>query len=152
MPKLWATQVSQCLLLWMTFLNVDNSFKMRPPWSRHFWALFRVFLGIWKAIEDQDSTVFLFLIHLSPPSTFMYHRLWDLLTVNICKVLWCKTQPGQLNGLCDWLDFSSGHDHMNCEIKPCIGLYADSVEPAWDSLTLPQSCSFALSFSLKISK
>ena len=39
------------------------------------------------------------------------------------------------------LDFSLGHDLMVCEIEPCIGLHADSVEPIWASLspTLPLS-------------
>ena len=33
------------------------------------------------------------------------------------------------------LDFSSGHNLMNCEIIPCIQLGADSMEPAWDCLS-----------------
>ena len=32
-------------------------------------------------------------------------------------------------------DFSSGHDLTVCGIEPHIGLYTDSVEPAWDSLS-----------------
>ena len=36
---------------------------------------------------------------------------------------------------CLTLDFSSGHDLMVCEFKPHIGLCADSVAPAWDSLS-----------------
>ena len=39
------------------------------------------------------------------------------------------------------LDFGSGHDLTVCEIEPHIGLCADSVEPAWDSLSL---CPFRL--------
>ena len=35
------------------------------------------------------------------------------------------------------LDFGSGHDLMTQELKPHSGLCADSVEPAWDSLSLP---------------
>ena len=33
------------------------------------------------------------------------------------------------------LDLSSGHDLMVCEFEPRIGLCADSMEPAWDSLS-----------------
>ena len=36
---------------------------------------------------------------------------------------------------CLTLDFGSGHDLMFCEIEPCVGLCAGSVEPAWDSLS-----------------
>ena len=43
------------------------------------------------------------------------------------------------------LDFGSGHDLRVHEIKPSIGLYNDSVEPAWDSLS--PSLSSSLSFS-----
>ena len=48
------------------------------------------------------------------------------------------------------LDFSSGLDLMVCELKPCLGLSAGSVEPAWDSLS--PSLSASLSLSLKINK
>ena len=46
------------------------------------------------------------------------------------------------------LDFGSGHDLTVCGFDPCIRLCADSVEPAWDSLSLsdpPPTC--FLSFS-----
>ena len=33
------------------------------------------------------------------------------------------------------LDFGSGHDLTVCEFEPHVGLCADSVEPAWDSLS-----------------
>ena len=33
------------------------------------------------------------------------------------------------------LDFSSGHNLMVREIEPRSGLYADSMEPAWDFLS-----------------
>ena len=44
--------------------------------------------------------------------------------------------------------------------EPCVGLHADSVEPAWDSLSLPPSLSvpplimvsLSLSLNLKINK
>ena len=51
------------------------------------------------------------------------------------------------------LDFGSDHDLMVCGIEPHVGLYNDSVEPAWDSLSLSLSLSFSLTLSLsKISK
>ena len=34
------------------------------------------------------------------------------------------------------LDLSSGHGPTVHEFEPCIGLRADSVETAWDSLSL----------------
>ena len=36
---------------------------------------------------------------------------------------------------CLTLDLGSGHDVTVGEIKPCIKLCTDSVEPAWDSLS-----------------
>ena len=45
------------------------------------------------------------------------------------------------------LDFGSGHDLMVRGIEPRVGLCADSVEPAWDFLSLS-----LLSLSLKINK
>ena len=35
------------------------------------------------------------------------------------------------------LDSGSGHDLTVCGIEPHVGLYADSMEPASDSLSLP---------------
>ena len=32
------------------------------------------------------------------------------------------------------LGFGPGHDLTVCEAEPCIGPFADSAEPAWDSL------------------
>ena len=34
------------------------------------------------------------------------------------------------------LDFGSGHDLMVSEFEPRFGLCADTVEPAWNSLSL----------------
>ena len=34
------------------------------------------------------------------------------------------------------LDFGSGHDLIVCEFKPCVGLCTDSVDPAWNPLSL----------------
>ena len=45
------------------------------------------------------------------------------------------------------LDLGSGHDLRVGEIEPHIGLYAVSVEPAWDSLS--PSLSLPLPTSLK---
>ena len=53
------------------------------------------------------------------------------------------------------LDFGSGRDlTIRREFEPRVRLRADSVEPAWDSLSLSLSASPlpALSFSLKINK
>ena len=46
---------------------------------------------------------------------------------------------GLLSGsiTCPTLDFGSGHDITVHEFQICIGLHADGVEPAWDSLSLP---------------
>ena len=50
------------------------------------------------------------------------------------------------------LDFGSGCDLTVHEIKPCVGLWADGTESAWDSLSLslplPRSCSPSLSLKL----
>ena len=58
--------------------------------------------------------------------------------------MWAKDLNGQLLfGWLIWLikhltlDFSSGHDLMVCETVPLVGLWADSVEPRWDSFSLP---------------
>ena len=45
------------------------------------------------------------------------------------------------------LDFGSSHDLMVHELEPCVGLCADSAEPAWDSLSLPLSPSLFPPFS-----
>ena len=42
------------------------------------------------------------------------------------------------------LDFGSGHDLTVCEFEPWAGLHAGSVEPAWDSVSLPRSLSLSL--------
>ena len=42
------------------------------------------------------------------------------------------------------LDFGSGHDVMVRGIEPHVGLCTDSVEPAWDSLSLSLSLSLTL--------
>ena len=48
---------------------------------------------------------------------------------------------------CLILDFGSGHDLMVRETEPLTGLCSDDMEPAWDSLSLPCSCSPSLSLS-----
>ena len=66
--------------------------------------------------------------------------------------------PGWLGRFSVRLDFSSAHDLVVHEFEPCVGLCADSVEPARDSLS--PSASFlhlsllahSLSLSLKINK
>ena len=47
------------------------------------------------------------------------------------------------------LDFGSGPDLTVCEFEPHIGICADSVEPAWDSLSLAP-LPFFCTLSLKI--
>ena len=49
-------------------------------------------------------------------------------------------------------DFDSGHDLMVHEMEPCVGLCADSSEPAWDFLSPPPSAPPSLSFSNKKTK
>ena len=49
---------------------------------------------------------------------------------------------------CSTLDFGSGHDLTVCEFEPYIRLCAESVEPAWDSRSLPLPCSHAPMLSL----
>ena len=52
------------------------------------------------------------------------------------------------------LDLGSGHDLAVCEIKPLMGLHANSAEPAWYSLSLsaPPPLVLAGSLCLKINK
>ena len=53
------------------------------------------------------------------------------------------------------LDLGSGHDLTVGEFEPRVGLWADSAEPAWDSLPLPLSLpppATSLSLSLRINK
>ena len=49
------------------------------------------------------------------------------------------------------LDFGSGHDLMVCEMESSIRVCADSVEPAWDSLSL-SVCLPHSHFSLSLSQ
>ena len=46
------------------------------------------------------------------------------------------------------VDFGSGHDLMVHEIKPYVGLCPNSMEPAWDSLSLFLSLSLSPTPSL----
>ena len=58
------------------------------------------------------------------------------------------------------LDFGSSHDLTVHGFELHVGLYADSADPAWDSLSssvfapslLPHECSHSLSLSLCFSK
>ena len=47
--------------------------------------------------------------------------------------------------------FGSSHDPAVRVFEPQIGLYADSAEPIWDSLSLPLSLSLPFSLSLSLS-
>ena len=49
------------------------------------------------------------------------------------------------------LDFGSGHDLRVPEFKPRVGLCADSVEPAWDSLSPSLSLPTPLTLSWSLS-
>ena len=60
--------------------------------------------------------------------------------------------PGWLSQLNVILGFTSGHNLIVREFEVRIGLCADSVDPAWDSLSsslsAPPVCSLSLSLSL----
>ena len=71
--------------------------------------------------------------------------------VNVAKYL--KTGESRVARVaqsvkCLTLDFGSGHKLAVCEIKPHMGLFTDSMQPAWDSLSLsapPSACTLSLS-------
>ena len=56
------------------------------------------------------------------------------------------------------LDLDTGHDLTVCDIEPRVGFCADSMEPAWNSLSpflsaphpLPLNLSLSLSLSLSL--
>ena len=50
------------------------------------------------------------------------------------------------------LAFGSGQDLTVCKFEPHVGLCAGSVEPAWDSLSLPLSLCAPPALSLNLSK
>ena len=50
------------------------------------------------------------------------------------------------------LDLSSGHDLIVHGIEPHVRLCTDSMEPAWDSLSLPLSAPLLLTLSVPLSK
>ena len=50
------------------------------------------------------------------------------------------------------LDFDSVHNLMVREIEPCVELWADSVEPAWDSLSPSLTAPPLLALFLSVSK
>ena len=51
---------------------------------------------------------------------------------------------------CPTLGFSSGHYLFVLGFEPHVGLCADGVEPAWDSLSPSAPLSFSLSLSLSL--
>ena len=53
----------------------------------------------------------------------MYAHSWGAWMARVAQVVKYLT-----------LDFGSGHSLKFHGIKPCIRLYADSMEPAWDSV------------------
>ena len=66
---------------------------------------------------------------------------------DICVIKIPPGAPGCLSQKCLTLSFGSGHDLTVCDFKPCTGLRTDSVETAWDSLSLPLPCSYSLFLS-----
>ena len=63
------------------------------------------------------------------------HTLENLTAIKHYSCWWGAWVPQLVKRLT--LGFGSGHGLLVCEFKPRIGLCADSVEPAWDSLCLP---------------
>ena len=63
----------------------------------------------------------------------------------------CMRAPGWLSQVKRrTLDVGTGRDLMVCGFELCVGLRADSTEPAWDSFSLPPCLSlpaWALSLS-----
>ena len=60
----------------------------------------------------------------------------------------CSAAPGWLCLIKpQTFDFGSDHDFTGPEVESCVGLCADSMEPAWDSLSLPLPCSCSVSLS-----
>ena len=47
------------------------------------------------------------------------------------------------------LDFGSGHDLTVGDVEPGVGPCTDSVEPAWDSVSLPLSPAHSLTLKNK---
>ena len=55
---------------------------------------------------------------------------------------WCTRVAQAVKHLA--FDFGSGHDLTVCEFKPHVSFWADSAEPAWDSLSPFLSARFLL--------
>ena len=81
---------------------------------------------------------------------------WTMATMQM-RAAWGK-QDSRQEGRGAWvtqlvqhptLEFGSGHDLKVCEFKPHVKLCADSVEPAWDSMSPSLSAPLMHSFSHK---
>ena len=59
-----------------------------------------------------------------------------LIICAVAKIKICQGAGGVQSVKRPTPGFSSGHDLTVREFEPCIGLHADSVEPAWDSLSV----------------
>ena len=97
----------------------------------------------WFIREDRENLVLKF-----PPACPSQNNNSNNINKQDLKHTWgtCVAQLVK----CPAFDLGSGHDLMVYKIEPRVGLCTDSMEPAWDSLSLPLSLSFPLSFSLSL--
>ena len=51
---------------------------------------------------------------------------------------------------CPTVGFNSGHDFTVCDIEALVGLYTDSTEPAWDSVSPSLSAPPLIAHSLSL--
>ena len=91
--------------------------------------------GLWWEQEAQGHVVLL----LQPCLVRVWHSLCLRLRFEVCRDYDSNYQRRGTwvaqSVKCRTLGLSSVHDLTVCGIEPCIGLCADSVEPAWDSLS-----------------
>ena len=74
------------------------------------------------------------LIQLYSNAHFCFPNIFELyINIYIKKYLWGTLGAQVVKSLTP--DFGSGHDLMVHGTKPCIRLWADSPESAWDSLS-----------------
>ena len=103
------------------------------------------------------------LPHFSSALTYSLLRPINLLSITVVKLMthilgfnkmepdYCVAQLVQH----PTLGFGSGHYLTVCGFEPCVRLCADSVKPAWDSLSPLSLCPYpplSLSLSLKLNK
>ena len=68
-------------------------------------------------------------------NTISYPEIFSKKVDFVLNVLITEVPGGSVLLKCLTLDFCSCHDFIVHEFEPCIGLRADSAEPAWDSLS-----------------